>query len=228
MEWIGTHRAEGTVLFFILTILGTVLLIPGSVLSMVAGASYGTLAGFTLVWVSTLIGQTVAFLLGRYMFRDFVLERLAHRLPAFGMVDSAIANEGWKIVILLRLSPLVPYNLFNYALATTSIGVLPYSVASAVGIVPWVWLFVHFGAVARDTAATLGHDRGGNAYLYGWGSSVWLLCGVCSLAGVGMYTKRALARAVTTGKVRTSAEGESGGRRLRDLEGREGTGFSKV
>eukprot|EP00803_Ostreobium_quekettii_P008009 evm.model.scf_397.11 EVM.evm.TU.scf_397.11 scf_397:81831-82886(+) len=190
VDWLRDSGAPGAAMFFTATSLGIVLLFPGSLLSMAAGAVYGTLAGSLLSWSATLVGQTMAFLLGRYLLLDCVSQTLVQHVPALGAINAAIAEDGWKIIVLLRLSPFVPYNLLNYALATTGVGIVPYSLASAVGIIPWVGVFAHFGTMAGEVAT--GETSGNEGSLNSWVSWMWLLGGVCTLGGAGIYTRKAV------------------------------------
>jgi uncharacterized membrane protein YdjX (TVP38/TMEM64 family) len=92
-------------------ILAAVLLIPVWPLSIIGGLAFG-LWGFVLVPISATLGSVAAFLISRYIAREKIRERLTHQ-PAVRAVDEVVAEEGWKVIVLLRLSPLVPYNLTN-------------------------------------------------------------------------------------------------------------------
>jgi uncharacterized membrane protein YdjX (TVP38/TMEM64 family) len=101
----------------------------------------------------------VAFLIGRYVARQRVAARLA-RYPKFKAVDEAVAHEGWKIVVLTRLSPLFPFNLLNYAFGLTKVRVGDYVVASWVGTLPGTIVYVYLGSLAGDlTRAATGESR---------------------------------------------------------------------
>jgi len=103
------------------------------------------------------MGSTVAFLLARYAFRDLVARRLA-TMPRFGAVERAVSAEGRRIVFLLRLSPLVPFNLLNYALGLTTIPAVDYVIAS-VGMVPGTLLYAYGGKVTGEAIALAGQAQ---------------------------------------------------------------------
>mmetsp|Transcript_44052 Transcript_44052/g.111454 ORF Transcript_44052/g.111454 Transcript_44052/m.111454 type:complete len:253 (+) Transcript_44052:1-759(+) len=132
--------------------IGVVILLPGSLLSMGAGAVYGLGVGTALTWVSTVLGQTMAFLLGRYLLRDIVVDFTYTKYPKWGTIDQALAREGFKLVSLLRLSPVMPYNVLNYILSITGIGFMPFTLASAITCFPWVVTFVYFGSLVSTLA----------------------------------------------------------------------------
>ena len=87
--------------------------------------------------------------------RDFVAAYMTRRLPNFNVVERALAKEGWKLVCLLRLSPLVPYNLLNYALSVSGIGFWDFAIPSAIVIVPFTLTFVYMGSVSSDIVRVL-------------------------------------------------------------------------
>lgn len=88
-----------------------VLLVPGMLLSIGSGAAFGLLSGSIVAWLGTVLGQVGAFLLGRYLLRDVVATYLEKRVPHFKSMDASISEDGWRLVLLLRLSPVLPYNL---------------------------------------------------------------------------------------------------------------------
>ena len=154
-EWVGSFQgwikdlgAWGALLFAGIYILATVLLVPVSVLTIVAGLAFGLGLGFALVVISATIGATLAFLVSRYLVHDLV-KVLVEKRPRFKAVNEAVSKEGWKIVGLLRLSPLVPFNLQNYFYGITDIKLLHYVPATFVGIMPGTMLYVYLGAVGR-------------------------------------------------------------------------------
>lgn len=105
------------------------------------------------------IGQTVAFPLGRFLFRDWIATKTA-KWKTWQAVELAIQQEAWKIVFLLRLAPLVPYSALNYALGLTSVGFWPYTIMSAIGIIPGTFLYTYFGSLATDIASIVSGNSG--------------------------------------------------------------------
>lgn len=96
--------------------------IPGLILSLGAGYVFGLGVGILAVFCGATIGQTVAFLLGRFLMQEF-FQKIVGRFKFWQAIELAIEEEGWKIVGLLRLAPVVPYNLLNYALGLTTVKV---------------------------------------------------------------------------------------------------------
>lgn len=147
-------------------VLVTVALIPGLLLTLVAGVIFGLLRGTVYVFIGATIGSAAAFLIARYLAREAV-ERRIEKNPRFAAIDRAIGGQGRKIVILLRLSPVVPYNVLNYALGLTRVRFADYLIAS-IGMIPGTILYVYSGKVAGDLAAVAagaGPERGTVYYL---------------------------------------------------------------
>lgn len=146
----------GIVVFILAYILATILFLPGTILTVGAGFVFGLWWGFVGVSIGSTAGAACAFLIGRYLARDKVQE-VAARKPKFRVIDRAVGKQGWKIVILLRLSPLVPFNLQNYVYGLTAIKFWPYVAASWAGMIPGTLLYVYLGAAGRagvEAAAT--------------------------------------------------------------------------
>ncbi len=149
----GTARLGpwGPVLFAVLYVAATVLLLPGSVLTLGAGAVFGLARGAVLVSISATLGATAAFLVGRYLARDWVARKI-EAYPRFKAIDEAVAREGWKIVGLTRLSPVFPFNLLNYAFGLTRVPLADYVLASWIGMMPGTVMYVYLGSLAGDLA----------------------------------------------------------------------------
>jgi uncharacterized membrane protein YdjX (TVP38/TMEM64 family) len=152
--WVDGLGTWGPVVFVAGYALATVALVPGSLLTLAAGALFGVARGTALVLVAATLGASLAFLVARYLARGLVERRLAGD-ERFAAIDRAIGVEGRKIVFLLRLSPLFPFNLLNYALGLTRVRFADYLVASA-GMVPGTLLYVYYGTVAGDVARLAG------------------------------------------------------------------------
>lgn len=146
--WIKDLGAWGILIFGVVYIVATVLLVPVSVLTVVAGLAFGVGIGFPLVVVSATIGATLAFLVARYLIHKHV-ESLVARRPRFNAVNAAVSEGGWKVVGLLRLSPVLPFNLQNYFYGITDVKLAHYVPATFVGIMPGTLLYVYLGAVGK-------------------------------------------------------------------------------
>lgn len=127
--------------------LWTVLFIPGAILALGGGFVFGLPLGTLAVWIGGTLGQTSAFLLGRYLLRDCISAR-SRRYKLWRAIEQVSDDQGWKIVALLRLAPVIPYDALNYALGFTAIGFWEYFLSSTIFIVPGTLLFVYFGSLA--------------------------------------------------------------------------------
>jgi uncharacterized membrane protein YdjX (TVP38/TMEM64 family) len=148
LDWIATLGVWGPIFFALVYILACVFFIPGSVLTLGAGAVFGVVKGFILVSISSTLGATAAFLIGRYFARDWVAKKIGNN-ATFNAIDHAAADEGWKIVGLTRLSPLFPFSLMNYAFGLTRVSLRDYFVASWIGMMPGTLMYVYLGSLAR-------------------------------------------------------------------------------
>lgn len=144
-RWILALGPGGAVIFALLFVAATLVLAPDWPLSIAAGFVYG-FWGLPVVIVAATTAATLSFLAARYLFRDRVRACLAGR-PRLLAVDRAVAEEGWKIVALLRLSPAVPFNLQNYLFGATAVPFAQYVAATALGIVPGSLFYVYVGAL---------------------------------------------------------------------------------
>lgn len=151
LEFIEKHKVPGFFIFAGVYTLLTVFLIPGSILSIGAGFAFGLWLGVLAVWVGATIGQTLAFLVGRYFFRDWIAEK-TKKFKIWQAIEAALETEGWKIVGLLRLAPLLPYNALNPALGLTAVRFWDYTIASAIAILPGTFLYVYLGSLAKSIA----------------------------------------------------------------------------
>jgi len=183
----------GEALFVLIYVAATVLLIPGSALGLGAGALFGVVRGSLLVSLGSTLGATCAFLLGRYLARDWVSKKIENS-AAFTAIDRAVAGEGLKIVFLTRLSPVFPFTLLNYAFGLTRVPLRDYVLASWVGMMPGTVMYVYVGSLARAGVADQARTSG-QWTLYGVG----LLATVAVTIIVTRIARRALAKRTTTG-----------------------------
>jgi uncharacterized membrane protein YdjX (TVP38/TMEM64 family) len=162
LAWVGRRGALSGVLLCLAWIPAAVLVIPGSVLTLGTGFLLGPGWGLLVVSIGSTLGATAAFLVGRKLGRDWVRGRIGGHQRLSG-VDGAIEREGLKVVLLLRLSPLIPYNALNYALSLTGVGLRDYVIGSWLGMLPGTVLYVALGAGARSLAAAMtgGGERTG-------------------------------------------------------------------
>jgi uncharacterized membrane protein YdjX (TVP38/TMEM64 family) len=194
LDWVAGLGVLGMAIFVLLYVLATVLFLPGSILTLGAGALFGVLKGSVIVSLAATLGATAAFLVGRYLTRGWVAKRIAGN-PRFQAVDQAVAREGWKIVGLTRLSPVFPFNLLNYAFGLTSVSLRDYFWASWIGMLPGTVLYVYLGSLAGDLALLGTEDHSRSAFEWGL-----YLVGLAATVAVTIFVTR-LARAALAKKV---------------------------
>lgn len=132
-------------------ILGSLAFIPGAVLTLIAGAVFGLSRGIPIVFTGAVLGSSAAFALSRTVARDRVARWVA-RDPRAAAVSAAVAERGLLIVLLLRLSPVFPYNVVNYALGASTIRYRDFLIGS-VGMLPGTLLYTYYGKVVGDVTA---------------------------------------------------------------------------
>ncbi len=128
LEWTQGLGAWGPIFVALFYLVGCVFLLPGSVLTLGAGFLFGVPVGLLSAWIGATLGACVAFLVGRTLARDWVALKVSGN-PKFEAVDEAVGREGFKIVLLLRLSPVFPFNFLNYALGVTKVSFGRYALA---------------------------------------------------------------------------------------------------
>jgi uncharacterized membrane protein YdjX (TVP38/TMEM64 family) len=146
-DWIVGLGFAGIVIFAAMYVVGAIVLAPEAVLTIAAGFAYG-LWGLPIVLVAATIGASLAFLIARYVARDKV-RRLLESRRNMAAIDKAVAEDGWKIVALLRLSPLIPFNLQNYLFGVTAIPFPHFVAATFAGIIPGAALYTYVGALGN-------------------------------------------------------------------------------
>jgi uncharacterized membrane protein YdjX (TVP38/TMEM64 family) len=148
LDWIAGLGAWGLLLFILIYILACILFIPGSILTLGAGAVFGIVKGSIAVSLGATLGATAAFLIGRHFARDAIAKKIA-RNEVFSALDRAVGDQGWKIVALVRLSPIFPFTLTNYAFGITRVSLSDYFLATWLGTMPGTLMYVYLGSLAR-------------------------------------------------------------------------------
>ena len=189
-SWIGGMGVFGGVVFGAAYIVAALLFVPGAALTLAAGLAFGVVWGTVVVSIASTIAAALAFLIARYAARERI-SRLAHRNERFAAIDRAIGENGWKVVGLLRLSPVVPFSLSNYLYGLTSVRFLPYLLASWIGMLPGTILYVAIGAAGH------GSSKGGRSPVE-W---VFLGAGVLATAAVTVWLSRVAGKQLKKRKV---------------------------
>jgi uncharacterized membrane protein YdjX (TVP38/TMEM64 family)/rhodanese-related sulfurtransferase len=147
---VNNAGALGPLLYMALYATATVLFLPGSLLTLAGGALFGPVWGTLYSLTGATFGAAVAFLIARYLAQDWVRQRTGGILKK--LLDGVDA-EGWKFVAFVRLVPLFPFNLLNYALGLTRIGLVAYFVASYVFMLPGALAYTYLGYAGREAVA---------------------------------------------------------------------------
>ena len=150
LEWIESLGSIGAIAFIGIYILATVAFLPAFILTLGAGVLFGVWWGSVYVFIGATLGAIAAFLVGRYLVRDWVAKKIAGN-DKFRAIDRAVGKEGLKIVLLTRLSPIFPFNLLNYAFGVTGVSIQDYIIGS-IGMIPGTMMFVYIGSLAGSVA----------------------------------------------------------------------------
>lgn len=146
-QWVADFGAAGPIVFMLLYALATVLFLPGSVITLAGGAMFGPLWGTVYNLTGATLGALLAFLIARYLAADWV-ERRAGGLLA--KLKQGVEAEGWRFVAFVRLVPLFPFNVLNYALGLTRIRLSHYVIASYLCMLPGAFVYTYLGYVGRE------------------------------------------------------------------------------
>jgi uncharacterized membrane protein YdjX (TVP38/TMEM64 family) len=168
-EWIGSLGSWGPLVFVLIYIVAVVAALPGSAITIAGAALFGSVGGVVLVSIASTIGACLAFLIARYLARNFILGKLAHN-DQFQKLERLTAEHGAIIVAIARLVPLFPFNVVNYGFGLTAIRFRTY--------VFWSWLCMLPGTVL--------YVVGTDAVVSGLtsGKIPWLLIGISLLVGI--------------------------------------------
>jgi uncharacterized membrane protein YdjX (TVP38/TMEM64 family) len=153
-DWAETSGPWALLLVTGALVVGILLLLPSSLMMMLAGFLFGPLWGLAVIWVAGLIASTVAFWIARGLARPWI-ERRVRGKGFFVAIDRAIERKGFLVVLLTRLVMLLPYQVLNYTLGLTGVGFRAYLLGTNLGMLPPMFLFVYLGSSAADLAAVL-------------------------------------------------------------------------
>lgn len=197
VDAIRTSGAAGMAVFSLVYVVATIAMVPQTILTLVAGFAFGPWRAAALVLPVATLGATLAFLLGRSLLRAWVLDRVAGS-RRFRAIDYALGEHGAKLVALLRLSPVVPFNFLNIALGSTKVGALQFASGSLVGMTPNMILYVYLGSMAANvTDLTSGQatgDGGSTIQILRW---VGLAATLFAFVLITRAAKRALSSHLT-------------------------------
>ena len=189
LKWIESLGYIGGIAFIAIYILSTIVFVPATILTLGAGVVFGVVWGSLYVFVGATLGAIAAFLIGRYLARDWIGKKIEGN-QKFVAIDQAVAHSGFKIVLLTRLSPLFPFNLLNYAFGITGVSFKEYALAS-IGMLPATVMYVYIGSLAGDVARIGSEDQSTDAIK--WGIRI---IGFIATVAVTVYATRLAQKAI--------------------------------
>ncbi len=212
LSWVASVGPWGPPLLGVAYVAACVLFVPGMILSLGAGFLFGVVYGTITVSIASVLGATAAFVVGRTLLRRPIERRIAS-YPRFHAIDRAVGEQGFKIVLLTRLSPIFPFNLLNYAFGLTNVRLWPYVLASWIGMLPGTLMYVYFGSALKSLAeVAAGEPEGGTA------QTVFFIAGlvmtVVATVVVTRVARRALNEAVAAQDPLAQAATERGSQSL--------------
>ena len=190
LQWINSLGAVGGIVFIGIYIIATLAFLPAAILTLGAGIIFGVIWGSLYVFIGATLGAVAAFLVGRYLAQSWIKEKISS-YKKFAIIDKAVSKEGLKIVLLVRLSPLFPFNLLNYAFGITSVSFQDYLIGS-VGMIPGTIMYVYFGYLAGDLALIGTHNQPVNLIL-NW---VIKIIGLIATIAVTIYVTKIAKKAL--------------------------------
>ena len=167
LNWVEQNPIYGVLAFVLVYVVCTIFFIPGSILTLGAGFVFtastsslwtGVLLGTIATFIGASIGAILSFLLGRYLFRESISTKLITKYPVFTAIDTALNEKGLRIMILLRLSPIIPFNVLNYVSGITGIKLFDYCIA-CIGMLPGTILYVFLGSSAGSLSEIGGNEE---------------------------------------------------------------------
>ena len=190
LQWINSLGALGGIVFIGIYIIATLAFLPAAILTLGAGIIFGVIWGSLYVFIGATLGAVAAFLVGRYLAQSWIKEKISS-YKKFAIIDKAVSKQGLKIVLLVRLSPLFPFNLLNYAFGITSVSFQDYLIGS-VGMIPGTIMYVYFGYLAGDLALIGTHNQPVNLIL-NW---VIKIIGLIATIAVTIYVTKIAKKAL--------------------------------
>jgi uncharacterized membrane protein YdjX (TVP38/TMEM64 family) len=191
LEWVQGIGPWGPVLFAAAYVPAAVLFVPGSLLTLGAGFVFGLAKGTVVVSLGSTAGAAAAFVVARSLAHDWVARRLARR-PILTAIGRAVEIEGFRIVLLTRLSPVLPFNLLNYAFGLTAVPFRTYVLASWIGMLPGTIMYVYLGSAAKSVAALMSGETPRSA-----GQSILFVLGLAATVAATVLVTRRARRALT-------------------------------
>ena len=191
LDWVQHTGRWGALLFGLAYLPAAVLLVPASALTLGAGFVFGVVKGTAIVSLGSTAGAAAAFMVARHVGRDWVVRQTAG-WPALGAVASAVESDAFKVVLLTRLSPLLPFNVLNYAFGLSAVPFRTYLLASWVGMLPGTIMYVSIGSAAQSVAALLSGELRRTP-----GQQIWFAFGLAATVAVTVLIAHKAKRALS-------------------------------
>ena len=156
-DWGREHTVAGPLAYVAFVTLATVLFLPGSVAMMLGGFVFGFVPGLLFASIAVPLGAQCAFVFGRWVARPWIRRKVADN-RRMQMIEGALQARPILIIVLTRLSLIIPFNILNYAYGATSVKAHTHLLATAVGMLPAIALFTYLGTLARDVTQILAGD----------------------------------------------------------------------
>ncbi len=206
VAWLRSAGGLGIAIFALTYIIGSVFLVPVVVMSALGGFLFGPVVGLAVVSPANALGAFCAFLTGRLLLRRWIEPMIAAN-PRVAAIDRAVGDRGIRLTFLLRLSPALPHNMLNYAMATTRVPAREFALGTWLGALPITAVQVFAGASAQNVGALLS----GGTHL----DTPTIVLGVLGLAAtvvvivtIARAAKRELTRMIEAGEARAEAASE--------------------
>jgi uncharacterized membrane protein YdjX (TVP38/TMEM64 family) len=197
LQWIDSLGTVGAIAFIALYIIATVAFLPGTILTLGAGVVFGVVWGSLYVFIGATLGATAAFIVGRYLARNWVNSKISGN-KKFAAIDQAVSREGLKIVLLTRLSPMFPFILLNYAFGITGVSLKDYFIGS-IGMIPGTIMYVYIGSLAGNLARIGTETQPANPTIQWVIRIIGLIATVAVTVFVTRLARKALEAEVTEG-----------------------------
>lgn len=149
-HWVQEAKGAAPIIYLVMYALFTILFLPGSILTLLGGALFGPWLGTFLSLLGATIGATVAFLISRYIASDWIAKSIGGRLKQLLL---GVEREGWRFVAFVRLVPIFPFNLLNYALGLTKINLSHYVLASFICMLPGSFAYTYLGYAGKEVVS---------------------------------------------------------------------------
>ncbi len=153
-QWVETNESSAFLVVTLFITIGILLMLPASLMTMLAGFLFGLAKGFAVVWIAVFAASILAFWIGRSIARPWV-ERKIRRNTSFIAIDRAIRRKGFLVVLLSRLVMVLPFPAMNYSLGLTNVSLKDYVLGTNIGMAPPIFLFVYLGTTVSNIAAIM-------------------------------------------------------------------------